>query len=50
VAIALKMAERPDLNWNALKSLGERIAPAWEQEPDFTRMSPEMTRPYNLNP
>jgi len=50
VAIALKMAERQDLNWNALISLSERIALAWEQEPDFTRMSPEMKRPYNLNP
>lgn len=50
VAIALKMAERPDLNWNALISLSERIALAWEQEPDFTRMSPEMNRPYNLTP
>ena len=26
------------------------IALAWEQEPDFARMSPEMTRPYNFNP
>jgi len=50
VAIALKMSERPDLNWNALISLSERIALAWEHEPDFTRMSPEMQRPYNLNP
>ena len=50
VAIALKMAERQDLNWNALISLSERIALAWEQEPDFTRMSPEMNRPYNLTP
>ena len=50
VAIALKMAERQDLNWNALISLSERIALAWEQEPDFTRMSPEMNRPYNLAP
>jgi tetratricopeptide (TPR) repeat protein len=50
VAIALKMAERQDLNWNVLISLSERIALAWEQEPDFTRMSPEMNRPYNLTP
>ena len=50
VAIALKMAERQDLNWNALISLSERIALAWEREPDFTRMSPEMKRPYNLTP
>ena len=50
VAIALKMAERQDLNWNALISLSERIALAWEREPDFTRMSPEMNRPYNLTP
>ena len=50
VAIALKIAERPDLNWNALISLSERIALAWEREPDFTRMSPEMNRPYNLDP
>ena len=49
-AIALKMAERPDPNWNALISLSERIALAWEREPDFTRMSPDMKRPYNLNP
>ena len=50
VAIALKMTERADLNWNALISLSERIALAWEREPDFTRMSPEMQRPYNLDP
>jgi tetratricopeptide (TPR) repeat protein len=50
VAIALIMAERQDLNWNALISLSERIALAWEREPDFTRMSPEMKRPYNLRP
>jgi hypothetical protein len=50
VAIALKMAERQDLNWNALISLSERIALAWEREPDFTRMSPEMNRPYDLTP
>lgn len=50
VAVALKMTERPDLNLNALLSLSERIALAWEQEPDFTRMSPEMNRPYNLTP
>jgi hypothetical protein len=49
-AIALKMAERADPNWNALISLSERIALAWEREPDFTRMSPDMKRPYNLNP
>ena len=50
VAIALKMAERPDVNWNALISLSERIALAWEREPDFTQMSPEMNRPYDLTP
>jgi tetratricopeptide (TPR) repeat protein len=50
VAIALKMAERQDPNWSELISLSERIALAWEQEPDFTRMSPEMNRPYNLTP
>ncbi len=50
VAIALKMAERQDPDWNALISLSERIALAWEREPDFTRMSPEMIRPYNLTP
>jgi hypothetical protein len=50
VAIALKMAERQDLNWNMLISLSERIALAWEREPDFTRMSPEMIRPYDLTP
>ena len=50
IAIALKMTESPNPDWNALISLSERIALAWEQEPDFTRMSPEMTRPYNLNP
>jgi len=50
VAIALKMAERPDLNWNALISFSERIALAWEREPDFTQMSPEMNRPYDLTP
>ena len=50
VAIALKMTERADLNWNALISLSERIALAWEREPDFTRLSPEMNRPYNLTP
>jgi tetratricopeptide (TPR) repeat protein len=50
VAIALKMTELPDPNWNALVSLSERIALAWEREPDFTRMSPDMKRPYDLDP
>ena len=50
VAMALKMAERQDPNWDELISLSERIALAWEREPDFTRMSPEMNRPYNLTP
>jgi hypothetical protein len=38
------MAERQDPNWNELISLSERIALAWEQETDFTRISPEMNR------
>jgi hypothetical protein len=50
VAVALKMAERADPNLSALLSLSERIALAWEREPDLTRMSPEMNRPYNLTP
>ena len=50
IASAVKMAETPNVNWNALIVFSERIALAWEQEPDFTRMSPEMTRPYNFNP
>jgi hypothetical protein len=50
IASAVKMAETPNVNWNALIVFSERIALAWEQEPDFTRMSPEMTRPYNLSP
>jgi tetratricopeptide (TPR) repeat protein len=50
IAAAVKMAETPDVNWNALIVFSERIALAWEQEPDFTRMSPEMKRPYNFNP
>ena len=49
IASALKMAESPDINWDSLIVFSERIALAWEQEPDFARMSPEMTRPYNLN-
>lgn len=50
IAGAVKMAEAPSVNVNALIVVSERIALAWEQEPDFTRMSPEMKRPYNLNP
>jgi len=50
VAIALIIAEREDPNWNMLISLSERIALAWEREPDFTRMSPDMIRPYDLTP
>jgi tetratricopeptide (TPR) repeat protein len=50
IASAVKRAEPPNVDWNALIVFSERIALAWEQEPDFTRMSPEMTRPYNLNP
>ncbi len=50
IASAVKMAETPNVNWNALIVFSERIALAWEQEPDFTRMSPEMKRPYNFNP
>ena len=50
VAIALKMTEVPEPNWNALLSLSERIALACEREPDFARMSPDMKRPYNLDP
>jgi hypothetical protein len=49
IASALKMAESPDVNWDSLIVFSERIALAWEQEPDFARMSPEMKRPYNLN-
>ena len=50
IASAVKMAESPNANWNALIVFSERIALAWEQEPDFTRMSPEMKRPYNFSP
>jgi hypothetical protein len=49
IASAVKMAESPDINWDSLIVFSERIALAWEQEPDFARMSPEMTRPYNLD-
>src|SRR5262245_35480380 len=49
IASAVKMAESPDINWDSLIVFSERIALAWEQEPDFARASPEMTRPYNLN-
>jgi tetratricopeptide (TPR) repeat protein len=50
IASAVKMAETPNVNLNALIVFSERIALAWEREPDFTRMSPEMKRPYNFNP
>ena len=44
------MAERQDPNWNELIPLSERIALAWERETDFTRMLPEMNRPYSFIP
>ena len=49
IGSAVKMAESSDINWDSLIVFSERIALAWEQEPDFAQMSPEMTRPYNLN-
>jgi len=50
IAQALAMIEQPNLNWDSLLNFCERIANAWEQEPDFTLQSPEATRPYNLTP
>jgi hypothetical protein len=44
------MIEKPNLDWDSLLNFCERIANAWEQEPDFTEQSPNMTRPYNLTP
>jgi tetratricopeptide (TPR) repeat protein len=49
IASALKMAEPPNVEWDSLMSFSERIALAWEQEPDWARMSPAAPRPYNLN-
>jgi hypothetical protein len=37
IAWTVKMAESPNANVNALIVSSERIALAWEQEPDFTR-------------
>ena len=49
IASALQMAERPNVDWDALIAFSEAIALAWEQEPDFVRRSPETRRPYNLD-
>ena len=38
------------VNWDTLLVSGEKIALAWEQEPDFAREFGMATRPYNLNP
>jgi len=49
IASALKMTEAPNVEWDSLIFFSERIALAWEQEPDWARMSPAAPRPYNLN-
>ena len=50
IARALGMIESPNLDWNSLLVLSERIAVAWEQEPDMARDVGMGTRGYNLNP
>jgi len=50
IARALGMIESPNLDWESLLVLSERIAVAWEQEPDMARDVGMGTRGYNLNP
>jgi tetratricopeptide (TPR) repeat protein len=50
IASALKMAEPPNVDWDSLIVLSERIALAWEQEPDLAWRYRELMRPYNLKP
>ncbi|HEY7167998.1 MAG TPA: hypothetical protein VIB79_25805 [Candidatus Binatia bacterium] len=49
IASALKMTEPPNVEWDSLISFSEKIALAWEREPDWARMAPAARRPYNLN-
>jgi tetratricopeptide (TPR) repeat protein len=37
------------INWDTFLVSGEKIALAWEQEPDYAREFGMQTRPYNLN-
>ena len=45
----LTMISSGKVNWDALLVSGEKIALAWEQEPDFAREFGMRTRPYNVN-